>query len=196
MRAIAFSLLAFSWASLWLTADQQGQRLFDEGRFDEAAKTFEDPRWKATSLYRSGEFEEAEKAFAQDASADSEYNRGNCLVFLGRYDEAVERYDRALELRPNFPAAEDNRKLAQLRAKQVERKGGDMGDQKLGADEIRFDKNQSPEGQETKIDNEPINDSAMQSLWLRKIQTEPADFLRAKFAYQLDNSPAPRPAKP
>lgn len=196
MRVLALSLLAFSWASLWLTTDQQGQRLFNEGRFEEAAEAFEDPRWKATALYRAGEFAAAEKYFAQDASAASEYNRGNCLVFLGRYEEAVQRYDRALELRPDFPAAEDNRKIAQLRAKQVERKGGDMGNQKIGADEIRFDKNQTPEGQETKVDSQQLNDEAMQSLWLRKIHTEPADFLRAKFAYQLENSSSAKPSEP
>ncbi|HIE98204.1 MAG: hypothetical protein ABGZ53_25045 [Fuerstiella sp.] len=32
---------------------------------------------------------------------------------------------------------------------------------------------------------QPLSDSAMQALWLRRVQTKPADFLKAKFAYQL-----------
>ena len=61
-----------------------------------------------------------------------------------------------------------------------------MGDQKLGADDIVFDKSKRSGGQETETDaTQPLSDSAMQAMWLRRVQTKPADFLRAKFAYQL-----------
>ena len=61
-----------------------------------------------------------------------------------------------------------------------------MGDQKLGADEIVFDRNKKSGGQDTETEEtQPLNDSAMQAMWLRRVQTRPADFLRAKFAYQL-----------
>ena len=33
--------------------------------------------------------------------------------------------------------------------------------------------------------SQPLSDSEMQALWLRRVQTKPADFLKAKFAYQL-----------
>ena len=39
------------------------------------------------------------------------YNRGNSLYQLGRLREAVESYDRALELSPGFPPAANNRKI-------------------------------------------------------------------------------------
>jgi len=29
-----------------------------------------------------------------------------------------------------------------------------------------------------------MNDDEMRAVWLRKVQTKPADFLRAKFSYQ------------
>jgi Ca-activated chloride channel family protein len=29
-----------------------------------------------------------------------------------------------------------------------------------------------------------MNDAELRNLWLRRVQTAPADFLRAKFAYQ------------
>jgi Ca-activated chloride channel homolog len=63
--------------------------------------------------------------------------------------------------------------------------GGDMGDQKIGADKIVFDKNAQSEGQDTEVaGGKALSDEEMQSLWLRRVQTRPADFLKAKFEYQ------------
>ena len=104
----------------------------------------------------------------------------------GKYDQAVERFDRALELNPELEAARINRNIAIARAKLVEKKGGDMGQQEIGADEIVFDKNKKSGGQDTETEgSQPLSDSEMQALWLRRVQTKPADFLKAKFAYQL-----------
>ena len=76
--------------------------------------------------------------------------------------------------------------IAVARAKMTEQKGGDMGDQQIGADEIKYDKNKQPGGQDTQTEEgQPLTDSSMQALWLRRVQTRPADFLKAKFAYQL-----------
>ena len=64
--------------------------------------------------------------------------------------------------------------------------GGDLGDQKLGADKIVFDKSQKNEGQQTDVSGDAAASSEqMQALWLRRVQTRPADFLKAKFAWQL-----------
>ena len=61
-----------------------------------------------------------------------------------------------------------------------------MGDQKIGADEIKFDNKKKSEGQDTETQgDQPLSDSAMQALWLRRVQTKPAEFLKAKFAFQL-----------
>jgi Ca-activated chloride channel family protein len=104
----------------------------------------------------------------------------------GKYEAAVERFDRALELNPDSEDARINREIAIARAKLVEQKGGDLGDQKIGADEIVFEKNQPSGGQDTEAEgSQPLSDSEMQALWLRRVQTKPADFLKSKFAYQL-----------
>lgn len=179
-----------TWAGLWFTPPQQGQRLMDRGEFAAAAETFRDPMRQGTAWFRAGEFAQAEQAFSRCATKASEFNRGNCLVMQGKYQEAVERYDRALELQPGFEDAEVNRAIALARAKRVARTGGDMGDQKLGADEITFDKQQEG-GQETATEvGQPLSDAEVQALWLRRVQTQPADFLRAKFAYQLSQRDA------
>lgn len=183
---VVLTILAVSWWSLWLTPSQHGQRLMQHGEFEAAAEVFEEPFRQGVAWFRAGEFEKAEQAFARDASAVSEFNRGNSLVMQGKYKEAVERYDRVLELDAEFEDARINREIAMARARLLERTGGDMGDQKLGADEIRYDKDKKSEGQETEDRGDtPMSPAAMQALWLRRIQTKPADFLKAKFSYQL-----------
>lgn len=176
---------ALIWAGLWFTPDQQGFREFKSGEFPQAARVFQDPSWQGAAWFRAGEFKKAAEAFARRDSAEAHYNQGNARLMLGSYETAVACYDRALEKRPRWKEAADNRALAMARAKQVEQKGGDMGDQKVGADKIVFDKNSKNEGQETEADGgKALSDQDVQALWLRRVRTNPADFLKAKFFYQ------------
>ncbi len=173
-------------AGLWLTPDQQGRRQFERSEFEAAAGSFTDPMWQGTAWYRAGEFKKAVQAFARRDSAEALFNQGNAWLMRGRYETAISCYDRALERRPDWKEALENRDLAAARAKMVEQKGGDMGDQTIGADEIRFDPNKKPGGEETQVAGEKaVSDASVQAMWLRRVQTKPADFLRAKFSYQL-----------
>jgi Ca-activated chloride channel family protein len=180
------AIAGITWSGLWFTPDQLGQRRMKQGDFQAAAEIFHDPMRQGVAWFRAGEFEKAEQAFARYNSADAEYNRANCLVMLGKYEMAVERYERAMELRPGFEDAQINREIAMTRARLLERKGSDMGDQTIGADEVTFDKSPNTEGQDTEVQgDQPLSDAEMQALWLRRVQTKPADFLKAKFNYQL-----------
>lgn len=187
MKFTTMLLIAgMTWTGWWFTPDQEGQRRMVRGDFRGAAEVFRDPLRQGVAWFRAGEFEQAEQAFARCSGPVADFNRGNCLVLLGKYEAAVERYESALELRPDFEDAAVNRDIALARARLLERQGGDMGDQKIGADEIKFDKGPKPEGQDTQVAaDQPLSDAEMQALWLRRVQTKPADFLRAKFAYQL-----------
>ncbi|QGJ68772.1 Tetratricopeptide [Planctomycetales bacterium 10988] len=179
-------LLALTWLGLWLTPDQQGQRLMQQQKFAEAAKVFEDPMQQGVAWYRAGEFEKSVQAFARVSTAESNYNQGNAWIFLGKYDKAIASYEEALKKRPDWKEAKENRDLAAARAKLVEEKGGDMGDQTIGADEIVFDKSKQQQGgEETEVaGSQAMSNEEVQAIWLRQVQTKPADFLKAKFAYQ------------
>lgn len=193
MRGVIFAFLigGIAWGNLWFTPDQQGQQLMDHEKFAEAAQAFQDPMRQGIAWFRAGEFEKAEQSFTRLATAEAEFNRGNCLIMQGKYEPAIERFDRALQLRPAWEDAKVNRDIAVARAERTKQEGGDMGDQQIGADEIRFDKNKKPGGQETEVDSsQAVSDSAMQALWLRRVQTKPADFLKSKFAYQLADEQA------
>jgi Ca-activated chloride channel family protein len=168
-----------------LTADQQGFLHYRQGDYSEAAQRFGDLAWRAAALYRAGEFKAAAGIYAGTDTAEGAYNHGNALVLQGLYGEAVDRYDRALSLRPGWTAAEANRRLAAARAERLKKEGEDMTGGMLGADEIRFEKRESSGGQtEEAGDSEVQSAEALRAVWLRQVQTRPADFLRAKFAYQ------------
>jgi len=173
----------------WLTPNQQAQRLFQLGKFEDAAKLFTDPLHQGTAWYRAGKFKEAERAFARDGSAEGAYDRGNTLIMLGKYDDAIHSYARALQLRPDWKEADDNRALAQVRKDRLAQSGGaeeGTGGQ-LKPDAIVFDDHpQENKGETVEVaGGSPLSDEELRTLWLRRVQTKPADFLKARFAYQL-----------
>jgi Ca-activated chloride channel family protein len=173
------------WSQLWFSPNQMGQRYFRQGNYIDAAQTFQDSQWRGVAWYRAGEFQKAAQYFSLRDTAEAHYNAGNAWLMLGKYEEATKFYDRALSRRPEWREAIENRDLAQARAKLVAQTGGDMGDQKIGADEIVFDKDAKNKGEQTETaGQEAMSDAAVQAMWLRRVQTRPADFLRAKFAYQ------------
>lgn len=170
---------------LWFTPDQQGRMHFARGEFSEAAESYRDPMWRGVAFYRDGEFEEAAQAFSRRDTAAGHYNQGNAWLMKGEYEKAVSCFEEALEKRPGWPDAIDNKSLAEARAALMSQEGGDMGDQKLGADKIVFDKKNKNEGQGTDLDGgDALSDNEVQAMWLRRVQTRPADFLKSKFAYQ------------
>ncbi|HEX4609955.1 MAG TPA: tetratricopeptide repeat protein, partial [Urbifossiella sp.] len=112
---IAAGVVAAGRPDLWHTPEQQADRLFRAGRYEDAAKTSADPPRQGAALYRAGDFKAAAAAFARDGSAEGAFDRGNALVMLGKYDDAVNSYDRALALRPGWSEAADNRAVAVVR---------------------------------------------------------------------------------
>ena len=194
LLAWSVSAQAMEWpadlAGWWLTSEQQGQRLLEQERYLEAAERFEDPARRAAAYYRGGDFERAAGLFGRMRSAEAAYNRGNSLVMLGQYGAAIESYERALELRPDWDLPRDNRALALARQERLAPPASDAGGTggMLGADEIVFDDTGrvAEAGAETTTKGaEAMSEEAMRSVWLRRVQNDPADFLRARFAWQL-----------
>ncbi len=66
--------------------------------------------WRAgVARFGASGFQEAAETFGGLEAAAAARDRGNALVMLGKYDDAVARYDRALALRPGWADAEANR---------------------------------------------------------------------------------------
>lgn len=169
-----------------LTPDQEGYYLFNQQQYEKAATRFADPMWRGIALFRQGDFEQAASLFAGYDTASAAFAQGNALVMQGKYDAAVDRYARALQLHPEWEDASINREIALARAEVLKREGGEGTGGKLGADEIVFDQGKAPPsaGEEQVEAGLEADSAQQQAIWLRQVQTRPADFLRAKFAYQ------------
>lgn len=99
------------WQTLWLRPDQQAYRALQNGDPATAARLFEDTQWRGSARYRSGDFSGAVSDFTQDASLTGLYNQGNALARLGRYPEAIERYEQVLQEDPGQQEAAFNKAL-------------------------------------------------------------------------------------
>lgn len=102
-------LLRF-WRGLWQRPDQQGyQALLDN---DPAAATlFENRQWQGAAHYRSGDYAASAEDFGDDRSPTGLYNQGNALAKLGRYADAIDRYEQVLSRQPNQEDAAFNKAL-------------------------------------------------------------------------------------
>ena len=99
------------WDRLWYRDDQLAFELLEGGDAETAAQLFQDEKWKSIANYRNREWGPALNGFANDLSADGFYNQANSLAQLGSLNEAIEKYDRALELNPKDDDAQFNRDL-------------------------------------------------------------------------------------
>ncbi|MBW1645753.1 MAG: tetratricopeptide repeat protein [Deltaproteobacteria bacterium] len=187
------ALAAADWsaAGLFLTPDQRGCRLLARGEYRRAAAVFRDPCWRGVALYRDGDFKAAAAAFAAVGTPAALYNRANALLMQGKYDQAITGYERVLAVRPGWRAARENLALARARKRKrqppPDDAGGTGGEQ--APDEIVVTRRrQQPAAAKREEDHGGgrLSDREMRALWLRRIETRPADFLRVKFLYQLE----------
>lgn len=172
----------------WSTPDQRGDRLMAKKHYADAAKCYADPLRIGIAQYRDAQFESAAKTFAKVPGAAGAYNAGNAWLMHGQYAQAIAQYDKALGFKPGWKEAIDNKQLAIARQALMEKSKEHAGEEATDAykpDEIVFDLkgNGSPEEPKQMIEA-PMDDAALQATWLRRVKTKPADFLRAKFAWQ------------
>jgi len=179
-------ILNFSWLDLWLTPDQQGRYFYEKGEYQKAAGHYQDPIWRGLALAHSGDNEGALDAFALSDSAEGWYNQGNVLAQLRRYPEAVQAYRQALAQRPAWHEAQENLALIQSLIAKPKDKDKDEETEdspNLPPDEVKFDE-QGKKGKLAKIQQLKVDPAKMAEIWMRNIQTTPADFLRLRFAMQ------------
>ncbi|PLY16866.1 MAG: hypothetical protein C0631_01820 [Sedimenticola sp.] len=102
---------AFEWDLLWRNAGQRARVDLDNNRFSQAASGFADPLWRGIAEYRDGRYQAALHSFSRDDSLLGHFNRGNALVQLGRYQQALAAYQEVLSRSPGHPDALYNYQL-------------------------------------------------------------------------------------
>ncbi|MEE4216433.1 MAG: tetratricopeptide repeat protein, partial [Xanthomonadales bacterium] len=140
--------------------------------------------------YRGDDFERAASLYGVINSPEAAYNRGNALIMLGRYDEAIASFEKSLQLKPDWAEAQQNLEIARIRQERLQPPDDDAGGTggMLGADKIVFDDTGrvNKSGSEVTTEGgEGMTDTEMREVWLRRVQSDPADFLRTRFSYQL-----------
>ena len=104
---------ASGWRDWWQRPDQQAASALRQGNAAKAQQLAQDPAWRGAAAYRAGDYAAAAKDLQQAKGVDAPYNLGNALAKLGRYQDAIKAYDRALQLDPHNQDAQTNRKLVE-----------------------------------------------------------------------------------
>ncbi|GAA5121249.1 tetratricopeptide repeat protein [Luteolibacter yonseiensis] len=183
----------------WESDDRRGDRLMRRHLYQQAAVAYQDAFRRGVAQYRDGQFEAAAGTFARVPGAEGFYNAANAWLMHGQYERAIATYDRALSIRPHWKEAEENKAIAIARHDRMDASGKNRDQESADAydpDEIVTD---GKGGNENDKDREPLDgdasDAALQATWLRSVKTTPAQFLKAKFAWQAQarTSQAPPP---
>ncbi|MGO1328953.1 MAG: VWA domain-containing protein [Idiomarina loihiensis] len=140
------------WQKQLLNQEQRAQRLYQEEEYQQAANLSDSPFRQGSAFYRDGDYEAAAEAFSQDDSAEAQYNLGNALAQQQQYDAAIEAYDKALEQRPDWSLAAENKQLVEQLQQQQESE--DSGDSDESSEESDSDNNESDKNSEQSGDSE------------------------------------------
>jgi Ca-activated chloride channel family protein len=174
------SATAADLADMWLTPDQQGRIAYDRGDFTSAAAHFQDPMWRGTALFRAEKYADAAAAFASVDTPEAFYNQGNALLHLGKFEEAVTVYRKALETRKNWTDAQSNLATAERLLAAAKKDDDDQPqDPNEKPDDIKFD----DKGKKGKAGQVNIAEQTSE-MWMKNIQVSPADLMARKFAIE------------
>jgi Ca-activated chloride channel homolog len=129
-----------SMAQSLASKNEEGNRLFSQGRFEDAEKAYLEAQGKSpgnpeilynlgNSLIKQKKYDQGIQLLHQSESngkkgikENSWYNTGNAFFSMGKFKEAVDAYKQALKLNPSDQDAKHNLELALLKLKQPESK--------------------------------------------------------------------------
>ena len=130
---------SIEWQDLWQTNDQQGEALFNQQAFTEAAEAFDRADWKALAAFKAKNYDTAIEQFNHAIKtteqqpnnlANLHYNLGHSLAHRQDLESAINAYDTALSLNPDLEQAKAAKALLEQLQKQQQEQNqqGHQGD--------------------------------------------------------------------
>ncbi len=110
--------MAATWDDLWRRPDQQAAKALGAGDYAKASELATDADRRGSAEYKRGNYQLALDNFAHTTGADADYNRGNALAKLGRYQDAIAAYDKSLKENPGGEDARVNKASVEALLKQ------------------------------------------------------------------------------
>ena len=146
---------ASEFEELFLNKNQIAKQKFDKGNYEESTKLFTEPKWKQAAEYKSGNYKQALQDSKDLKTSDDWYNRGNILARLGKIDEAIASYEKAIKLDVNNEDAVYNKKLLeQQKKKQQKNKKNKKDNKKNQKDNKKQSKDKNGKGKNSKDSND------------------------------------------
>lgn len=148
---------AIEWRDFWQTKQQQAEQDYANGQFDSARQKFSQPLWQGNAAYRGGDYAAAEQDFRRAVEAapnqHSWHNLGNSLAQQGRYQEALDAYNEALQHTPDFAPAQQNAELMQQLLQQ-QQQSQQQNQQNTEQQNKEQQNNQQQEGEQQQSDSQ------------------------------------------
>ncbi|WP_188093571.1 VWA domain-containing protein [Marinobacter salinexigens] len=145
---------AMDWDSLWQREDQRAPTLIEQDP-EQAAKNLDSPAWRGSAQYRSNQFDEAARTFAQVPGARADFNRGNALAKAGKLQESIDAYNEALSQNPDMEDATFNRDLVKKLLEQQKQQQNKSGKNQNSSqqDQSQQDQQQNQDGESNQDQN-------------------------------------------
>lgn len=183
-----------AWLDAWIRPDVQAQQAFSRGEYNTAAQRFRDPLRQGIAWYRAGDFTAAAAAFRQaEQTPEVLLWTGNSYAQQKQWQQALNSYDRALSLRPDWTLAQGNREkiaaiIMQLRQKERDRQSAQGDEQDYKPDEIKHDL-KPDQGVEQK-DIQPVAGGNPQvNQWYENLTVSPAGLLENLYRTPSGDAP-------
>ncbi len=201
---------ALEWEDLWQRSDQQAASAVQREDF-EHPRIADHSDWNGIALYRRNRFSEASAEFSKAIDKIAKFNSGNALAKAGELQAAIEQYESALQIDPEFEDAQFNLELLKQALQEQQRQQNQRSESRDDPESDPADAGSSgdrseetpPDGDRSdSTEQEPRNerrDEASQlalaessteeeqqlmEQWLRVIPDDPAGLLRRRFSFE------------
>ncbi|AGP81236.1 TPR domain-containing protein [Alteromonas mediterranea MED64] len=178
------------WQKPFMNDNQEALNSYQRGKYKDAVSQFDDKLWKASSLYKSGEYERALAAFENIPGPESLYNQGNALAKLGKLEKAIEKYERALQEAPDFEDAKTNKKIIEdlLEQQAQQEKQNQQQNQQQGSDQNQNQDNQQSGQNQQQNSTEQNGEQQNSDNAERSEDSEPSEPEQQEPSSQQDNN--------